>query len=163
MRFLKLAIISIILLVGTVTAISLLLPSTVRVTRGVDINAPVDSVYGRISNLDKWKLWIANRDTLPISVAADKKSFAMGNMKVTLSTSSQSQIKTLWTVNEGTPMVGTFFLATQKDKHEITVQWEFVQHLKWYPWEKFSAAITDKVLGPFMEESLKNLEESMEK
>jgi hypothetical protein len=160
MRFVKLAIISFLLFALAIIGISFLLPSTVVVTRGVDINASIDSVATRLNNLNRWQTWISNKDTLVIK--ADERTFMMGKMHVVLVSASASKIITSWKVKEGQPLDSRFSLTTQKSGANTTVQWEFVQHLKWYPWEKFSSAITDKVLGPFMEESLKNLKESIE-
>lgn len=44
-----------------------------------------------------------------------------------------------------------------------TVNWSFEQQLKWYPWERLSAMLHDKVFGPSMEVSLNKLKQVAEK
>jgi hypothetical protein len=43
------------------------------------------------------------------------------------------------------------------------VQWSFQQTLKWYPWERISAAMSEKILGPALDSGLANLKRIMEK
>lgn len=161
MKYLKLAIISFAFLFGLVTLISLLFPSTIYVSRAIDIKGSQDSAYYRISNTNEWKKWVANADTLPVE-ASNNRTFKMGDTKAFITSVSATQVKTDWQVKEGKKLPGTFNIIRHKDNPVITVQWQFVQKLKWYPWEKFASIVTDKVLGPFMEQSLDNLKKSIE-
>jgi hypothetical protein len=160
MKYIKLVLISLISLFAIATAISLLLPSTIVVSRAIDINASVDSVQKKLNNVTEWKIWIANRDTLPVEISGSL--FKMGETKVFLKSVTPTEIKTDWQVKDGPKMPGTFTIIKHENTSTVTVQWQFVQKLKWYPWEKFASIITDKVLGPFMEQSLDNLKKSVE-
>jgi hypothetical protein len=161
MKYVKLALISFILLFGIATLISLLLPSTVIVSRAIDISGSRDSIVYQISNLSEWKSWLANRDTLAVEVK-DNNTFRMGETKVAITAVSATEVKTEWQVKEGQKMPGTFNIISHQGTPLITVQWQFVQKLKWYPWEKFASIVSDKVLGPFMEQSLDNLKKRVE-
>jgi hypothetical protein len=44
-----------------------------------------------------------------------------------------------------------------------TVNWSFEKHLSWYPWERLTAMLHDKILGPSMEVSLYKLKQVAEK
>ena len=62
MRLIKLGFISLVVLGILISVISLLMPSTIFVSRSININAPKDSVYAHIIDLKLWKEWCANMD-----------------------------------------------------------------------------------------------------
>lgn len=161
MRYIKLALISFILLFTLVTLFSLLLPSTVIISRAIDLNAPSDAIYNKLGSTKEWSSWLANRDTLPVAVS-NNRTFRMGDTKVLITSVSPTQIKTTWQVRDGQKMPGTFNIIKHESSSLVTVQWQFVQNVRWYPWEKFASIVSDKVLGPFMEQSLDNLKKSIE-
>lgn len=166
MRFIKLALISFVVLFLVITAISLLLPSTVNVSRAIDINAPIDSVYNNINDLSKWKNWYANYDSSNVTysgkTAGEGSAITMNKTTVTILRSNPDQIQTLW--RSGTKSLeGDFNFFHQQNSSQISVQWLFTQHVRWYPWEKFASIVSDKVMGPVMEKSLNNLKKVIEK
>src|SRR5215213_4952675 len=57
MRFLKLGLISIVVIVALLFALSFLLPSHVRVSRAINIEAPVERIMPYIKGMDKWPQW----------------------------------------------------------------------------------------------------------
>jgi hypothetical protein len=57
MRFVKLAIISAVVLFVVIFLFSLIIPSTVRVSRAIDISAPKDSLVAQLADLRQWKNW----------------------------------------------------------------------------------------------------------
>jgi hypothetical protein len=163
MRILKLAVISVIVLFLIATAFSLLLPSQVIISRAIDIYASKGKVYNSINEPEQWKYWIENRDSLPVSVTQkEQKVFVLGTTKAWIITSNQTQINTLWQVGNGQTIPGEFNFIEQKGSDYITLQWKFVQQVKWYPWEKFASIVSDKILGQFMEASLDNLKKHTE-
>lgn len=166
MRFIKLGFISVVFLFLLITAISLLLPSTVNISKTIDINAPFDSLYNNINDVTKWKSWYANYDTSNVSFSAKKTGegafIIMNKTTVTIFKSSPEQITTLWQFGK-TSLEGEFNFFRQRNSSQTTVQWHFIQHVKWYPWEKFASIVSAKVLGPGIEKSLDNLKRVCEK
>jgi hypothetical protein len=159
MRFLKLALISLVALFGIILLISLLLPSHVRISRAIDINAPVEKIYPLLSDIKQWEKWneyvrayhnrIAETDMLKADEIA---IFITGNRK--------SLVTADWQQPSGNKFGSGFAIigANIAHSHAITtVQWYFDFHLKWYPWEKFQSIIYDQQLGPIMEKSLTGL------
>ena len=57
MRFIKLAILSFIFLFLVVTAISLLIPSHIRISKAINIAPPKDSVLALIGDQNRWPQW----------------------------------------------------------------------------------------------------------
>ena len=164
MRFIKLAIISFVLIFGVATLLSFLLPSRVVVSRAIDIDAPKDTILKRVHDIKEWKSWLVNNDSIPMVVAVvnGRQLLTMGNTTVYISSVTSDEIKTNWRVKKGKTMPGYLNLSTSPDKSSVTVHWQFVQELNWYPWEKFSAIMSDKILSPFMEESLAKLKQEVE-
>jgi hypothetical protein len=171
MRFIKLGLISIVVLFLIITAISALIPSSVTITRTIDIDAPADSVYSNINDLNKWSRWLSNSDSAKFTItgkAVGKGSHvtivyvgSTNETTVDILESSSTEIKTLWHVGEAKPLTGDFYLIA-KAGAPVTLQWQFVQKVKWYPWEKFSLIFSDKAFGPFMEKSLDNFKQLLE-
>src|SRR5882724_9682476 len=57
MRFIKFFLISIIFLFVVLTALSLLFPGNVRISRSVNVAAPREKVYSVLSDLRTWDQW----------------------------------------------------------------------------------------------------------
>lgn len=167
MKYLKLGLISFVFFFLLLSLISTLLPSSVNIIRSVDINAPVNSVYSRINNLANWKNWYAGYDASGASLSANPvgkgATIHVNNTTITILEASATQILALWQPGNASPFSGEFnFMKSQVDS-TFTLQWRFNYRVKWYPWDKFSSVFSDKAIGPFMEKSLSNLKQEVEK
>lgn len=167
MRLIKLAVISFIVLGLLVTALTSLLPSTVYVTRTINIQAPKDSVFAQINDLRNWKNWYANMDSATLAyghittgpsafVRADKTSILINSV-------TDSKIIVTWQTASNRPLEGSFTFRKDSADSETSIQWEFVIPVKWYPWEKLSSIVSDKALGGVMEKSLDKLKLTQER
>ncbi len=161
MRLIKLAVISFIVLGLLITALSSLLPSTVYVTRTINISAPKDSVFATINNLEKWKNWYANLDSATIVygavTAGPSASMKADKTTITINSTTPDKITVTWQTADNRPLTGSFSFRKDSTDSETSVQWEFVIPVKWYPWEKFASIVSDKALGGVMERSLDKL------
>jgi hypothetical protein len=163
MKYIKLILISAVVLFGLLTLISLLLPSTVIVSRAKDISASPDSVYKYVADLSTWKKWLYSKNSAAVIIAADGKSVALDRSVVTITSSSKEKITSQWRIGDGEPMYSEFnFITGERSSTHFTLQWAFTQKLKWYPWEKFASILSDKALGPFMEDALDKLKKQVE-
>jgi hypothetical protein len=166
MRFLKLAAISVVVLFLLITAMASLLPSTVHVSRAIDIDAPFDSIYANINDVTRWKHWIAHYDSSKASVSTHTigkgAAITINNTRVSVLNSSKEKITTSWQTGSKS-LDGEFNFFVQPGSTLVTVQWHFIHHVRWYPWEKFASIVSDKVMGPMMEQSLDNLKKVVEK
>ncbi len=166
MRFVKLGLISVVFLFLLMLAFSLLIPSSVTVSRVINIDAPADSVYNMINDLSKWKLWLENYDSSNASLAVNTlgkgAQLKLNNTTVTIVETSHASIKTAWQVSKSEPLSADFNIITHQSSSPTTLQWQFNQKLKWYPWEKFAAIFSEKALAPSMEKSLDNLKKYLE-
>ncbi len=161
MRFIKLGIISVLFFCLLIIAISLLLPSQIVVSRAIDVNASREKVYENISNVGNWKNWYQDYDPANSKTSAattGKGAYVTVNKTtITLQEVSPNKVKAMWQMGDNTPLPGEFNIFSQDSASHVTVQWQFFQKVKWYPWQKFALIMSDKAVGPFMEKSLDKL------
>ena len=163
MRLVKLGIISVVGLFLVIFLLSLLLPSSMRVSRAITINAPVDSVLKYIGDLRQWPYWNAfvSKEKLNNGIFSDT-SFSSSEIKISIKKPVQpGRIETSWQ-RTGQDALNSEIGFLQTDRG-IIVQWYFDFTVKWYPWEKFGSIVFDKELGPPMENSLEQLKKITEK
>ena len=162
MKLIKLGIISIAVLFVLTTLIGALLPSTVLVSRAVNINGPKDSIMRYINNIEQWKHWIEGMDK-PEVVIHSPVNAALGRTTVNITIVSDSTVVSSWTGMSGNTQTSTMRLIGEPEQNLTVVQWQFVQQLKWYPWEKLGSMMNDKILGTMMEKNLNTLKSVIEK
>ena len=166
-RLLKLAVISFVILFLIVTSIGLLFPSTVRVSRAINISAPYDTVYNYLNNVTYWKLWMDGADSTTIKFISTNTQgqgavIKIGTGNVSITRITADSILTEWKSEQGNIQTSGFRLVTDTVHKITTVQWYFEQHVEWYPWERFGSMANDKILGPIMEQSLDKLKKILE-
>ena len=161
MRFVKLGLISAVVLFGIILLISLLLPSHIRISRAIDIDAPADKIYPILADIKQWEKWneyirvYHNRIAETDMLKADEIAIFITSKKDNLVTAD-------WQQPSGNKFGSGFAIISNHTGH-ATVQWYFDFHVKWYPWEKFQSIVYDQQLGPIMEKSLAGLKRIAEK
>lgn len=166
MRVIKLAFISFIILFLIVTGIGLLFPASVRVSRATDINAPRDSAYLYVSDMKYWKFWMNGADTGTLTFLSQKTSgpgtvVRFGNYEVSELIATKDSIITEWKSTKGSIQRSVFNIIS-RDTNSSTINWYFTSTVQWYPWERFSSMMNDKIMGPPMESSLSALKKKLE-
>jgi len=142
MQFLKLSIISFIILFFVVTIIGLCFPSTVTVSRAVVVSSSQDTVYKYLSDVKYWKLWMAAADTNTISFLSTKTAgegtvAKVGTGEVSMIRCTPDSIYTVWKSAKGNIQNSAFTIMHDLRDSNLTVQWYFAQKRNWYPWERF--------------------------
>jgi hypothetical protein len=163
MHFLKLGLISVIVLFIVTTAISLLLPSRVLVSRAADMHGSTQRLTSAIGDLQNWQNWMTDAKGEKGIHSYDGKSglLTIGPTKIKLINKTDSTVITNWQTS--TEMTGTFRIINHHTPDSLfTVQWQMEQHVKWYPWEKFASITKDELWGGSMEKSLDNLKSIIE-
>jgi len=144
MKLIKLGLISVFFLSLLLYLMSLLIPSRVRISRAVNIDASAETIQQRLTDMSHWDQWnelISEKTTVAlVSVLPDT-------------------VVTSWK-NRSTIVQGVFTI--EHSAGVSVLQWYFDFHLRWYPWEKFGSIIFDKQIGPGMENSLNNLKKRIE-
>ena len=157
MKIVKLVIISAVILFLLITALSLLLPSHVRISRAIDINAQKENIMPFVANLQEWKKWnrfVLVADSMHELQQISSSSIQAGDLQIKMGQQQVNGVETIWLQNKNESHANIVCLP---GAGYTTVQWYFDFHLDWYPWQKFQSIIYDKQLGPQMEASLENL------
>lgn len=160
MKFIKLALISVIVLFLLVTALTSLLPAHIRISRAINVSAPPERVLARLRNLRTWGEWNEYVKAMPHPVLLSDSLYSP-ELSVALQGVGPASVETRWhQQRNGKTFPGGFNLISS---HSVTtVQWYFDFYFRWYPWEKFSSIAYDKQIGPQMEQSLENLKKLVE-
>jgi len=161
MKLIKLALVSILILFAIATGIGLLFPATVIVSRAVNINAPKDTIYTLVKDLNGWKQWVNGMNENNVTIETPLKG-QLGNSSVVIQSNQRDTIHSVWTGRKGDEQLSDIHLYHNNGQMETVVQWEFRQELSWYPWERFGSMMNDKILGTMMEKNLNNLKDLLE-
>ncbi len=147
MRVIKLGIISVIVFFVLFTLGGLLLPSHNVVSRAVNIKAKPVSILPLVQDKKQWYLWMEGMD----SATVDKRQ------QVQIISVSDSLIVANWNTAEANYLT-KFRLIYNTDQSVTIFQWQFEQEVAWYPWERLSSLMNDKILGTLMEKNLARLQ-----
>ncbi len=166
MRFVKLAIISIIFFSILITGISLFFPSHVRISKAIDISTNKDSLMNQISDAANWKKWYPGADTLELLLTDGKAhGLLLDNLEgiITITNISDSSVVAATAGPGIREAITGWNIFPGRMPNSFTVQWYMDFHLRWYPWEKFSSLLLEKRYGAMMEQGLNNLKTLLEK
>jgi hypothetical protein len=138
-RIVKLGIISAVVLFIILFLMSLMIPSTVRISRAINIESQKKDIYPLLADTSNWKTW------------NDLKN---DRISIQLLSADSNLIHSAWTYGNRS-LDGYYRLERIRDV--TVVQWYFDVKLKWYPWEKFGSITFEQQFGPAMESSLLKL------
>ncbi len=163
MRLVKLGLISLLGLFLVIFLLSLLIPSSMRVSRAITINAPADTVLNYLNDMREWPRWNALLKNKELTeVQSERDLFSSAEMKIRIiARDTLGLIQSQWERNNQAPILSG--INTTSVANATIVQWYFDFRVKWYPWEKFGSIVFDKELGPLMEISLDQLKKIAEK
>ena len=164
MRLIKLAILSFILLFLLITGISLFIPSKVRISKAVNMQAESDNIYREISNIQNWKNWHPALKDLggeEFSLLEDG-SMKVKNNFLRITKKDQEMVIAEFKKEGGRPLISGMKLISYPQPDSLTVQWYMDFNLPWYPWEKFKSLFYEDIYGVQMEQGLSNLKQLME-
>ena len=147
MRVIKLGIISVVVFFVLFTLGGLLLLSHNIVSRAVNIKAKPASILPLVQNKSAWHLWIEGMDSTTLHKRQQVQIVAV----------SDSLVVANWKTAEANYTTKFRFIYNPGQAVTI-VQWQFEQEVKWYPWERISSLMNDKILGTLMEKNLAKLQ-----
>jgi len=160
MKLLKLGIISIIVFFILFTIIGSLFPANILIARSINISRPADSVSVYINDFNKWNDWMEGAKTGELKVFAKDSTHAIfGNTVMALTNKTANSWRYEWTQG-GSTQVTTITLRPAINGCDV--QWEYKQHLPWYPWAKLASVMNDKIIGTALEQNLDNLKKAAE-
>jgi len=166
MRIARFIIISVVVLFIIITIISLFIPSNVRISRGIQISSSKDSVMSQISEVANWKNWYPGADTLQFYYQNNTiKGLVLDERKMrylVIRAKKSDEITAEYVLTNKKIPTGWLMVANA-ESNSVTIQWYMDFHLHWYPWEKFSSFMFEKVYHPQLQQGLDNLKRFLEK
>ena len=147
MKYIKFLLLNIIVFGSLITLISFLFPSVIKTTKTINITGGANKVYAGLSNVAAWKNWNMFSSTDPLTN--------------TTTVTDSNRAVTKWEYNKGRKLQCE--IAVYKSASDsVPVSFTITEKLKWYPWQKFRALVSDKAISKIMELSLDNLKKQIE-
>lgn len=156
MRLIKLALLSFVFLFLVVTAISLMIPSNIRISKAVNIAPPRDSVLALIKNTERWPQWH------PAFMKQDSFRSIL-SILITPITENDSEVVFRLQQPNRPAVVNGWKIYEHGPTDSLTLQWYMDFKLKWYPWQKFGSLLYEGSFGTMMEQGLTNLKNASHK
>ena len=168
MRLLKLFILSFTILFLIITAISLLIPFHVRISRATNVLAAPEKVWQQVDDLHTWKNWNpflsgVSPDSISYSDSVNGKSRSMSMRGTSIQWKDIRPDERIAEMQAGRrSILSGWKCISHTGSDSTTVQWYMDFHLRWYPWEKFASLLFEQSYGPKMEQGLGNLKKITE-
>lgn len=173
MRLIKAFLTGITGLFIVITLLSLLLPSEIKVSRAVVINASSDKIMSQINDLKNWKNWepmFASDSVTKIFSSATNQpgSFADITYKdkqahVQITSIDSSSIQFLLQAKNEDQINNEINVTRLENNKGQLVEWKALTKLHWYPWDKLYGIFIDRLTGPGYEDALNHLKSFVER
>ena len=166
MRIFRFIIISIVVVFIIITIISLFIPSHVRISRSIQINSSKDSVMTQVGEVRNWKNWYPGADSLKFYQEGKMiKGLVLDEPRkryLIITGEKPDEVAAEYRLSNKKILTGWIVAANAKS-NSLTVQWYMDFHLRWYPWEKFSSFMFERIYHPQLQQGLDNLKRFLEK
>jgi hypothetical protein len=169
MRIIKFFFISAIVLFVVLTALSLLFPSQVHLSRVINVAVPREKIYAAVGDLKTWDQWNRFVYATPLtgktfsSPSSGKGAFLRSDqLSLEIMTARPDAVTVEWRLSNGKHFNGGYNIL-ESGRDSIAIQSWFDFHFRWYPWERLGVLVYDRQFGPLMEESLLDLKHYLEK
>lgn len=176
MRFIKMFLFVVTGLAIMLTIIGLIIPSNVKISRGIIVQAHSIKVYQQLSNVKDWGKWMpwvtANEGALVQTSPLTNQPGSFFKWKglnhnnsgtITLLSRSPNLITTKYELNGMNNSEGGFRIRSLPNNlSQCEVQWFMEYKLKWYPWERFYGIFIDHIIGPSFDKGLQELKNYLE-
>ena len=150
MRFIKLALISFLIFFLLFTAISLFIPSRVRISKATNIGGTPAQVLAYVGDTATWKEWHPLIQQL-------KQQGRQHHLQANLLAKTDSTVIYHTQYNTQTPITSGWQVYHFPSADSLTIQWYMDFDLKWYPWQKFGSLFYENTYGALMQQGLENL------
>lgn len=154
MRLIKLALISFVFLFLVVTAISLMIPSRVRISRAIDLRQSREAIVSYVGNQQRWPEWNP--------LAAPDTSGRVALPQVQTQSASDSELVYRLQQPGKKDIVTGWKLHGYSTTDTLTLQWYMDFRMSWYPWQKFGSLFYEGTYGKMMEKGLNQLKARLE-
>ena len=158
MKLVKFLLISIFILALLITVIASFFPSTVVVSRAIEITSTPANIAYYVSDLHHWDAWMS--EWKENKVLFKERTAYISTQTIKPITTTETAAIYEWVATGQAPYKVTIEWIALKEG-VFVIHWSFEQHVNWYPWEKFQTLLNEKLLGAKMEIELANLREAI--
>jgi hypothetical protein len=151
MNYLKLGVISVIMIFLLFTGMSLFIPSHVRISRAVNLASTPEKIMAELNDTSQWRNWYPGFDEM-------KKAGTV----ISLIEKKENEISAEFNSPGKKVITSTWQAIPYTQSDSVTLQWYLHFKLRWYPWEKFGSLLYEKSYGQQMEAGLQNLKDRMQ-
>jgi hypothetical protein len=120
----------------------------------------------QISNVSNWKTWYPGADSLKLYYEVNvAKGLVLDEQRkryLVLREKKDDEVIAEYLLPNKKIPTG-WLVAANAESNSVTIQWYMDFHLRWYPWEKFSSFMFEKVYHPQLQQGLDNLKRLLEK
>lgn len=174
MRLIKLALVGLVGMAVLFTIMGLLIPSSVKIARGVLVQADSAVVMQYMNNTHTWPQWMpwVQADSGAIVQVSPNENGAGASMrwitlngkkgKLTITGYAPGEIQILHQFEGMNDARGGFRIRRIEGGKQTELQWFLEYPLRWYPWERFYGIFLDHMFGPIMQEGLEKARQQMQ-
>jgi hypothetical protein len=149
-RLIKLGLISAVFLFLVATAISLMIPSHIRISKAINIKGEEDSIFSLVKDESRWREW---HPAFMPNPSAKKFPPILIVSKI----QNDSQLVMQMKQGDKKPVTSTWQIYHHQSTDSLTLQWYMDFRLSWYPWQKFGSLFYENTYGAMMEQGLSNI------
>lgn len=168
-KYLRFLLLSIAFLFVAVMAVSLFIPSRVRISKAINVKTTIEKVEKQVGEMQRWKEWnpffskVADKIIYKDTVDAVPQAMEINGTTIR------------WQQKEADEYIASMQRAGRKDvlngwksiahpgTDSLTLQWYMDFQLNWYPWEKLGSILYERIYAANMELGLTNLKVALEK
>ncbi|HEX2534612.1 MAG TPA: SRPBCC family protein [Chitinophagaceae bacterium] len=147
MKLIKLALLSALLLFGLMTVLSLFIPSSIRISKAVNLASRPEAALSYARDTAHWERWhpaYLPREGQPVR-PVQVRMLRNEPLQVVMAWETGRQVETGWQVH------------TYSGQDSVTLQWYLDFRLSWRPWEKFGSLLYEASYGAMLQEGLNNI------
>jgi hypothetical protein len=120
----------------------------------------------QISEVSNWKNWYPGGDSLKLYYEGNvTKGFVLDEQRkryLVIRGRKNDEVSAEYLLTNKKIPTG-WLVASNAESNSVTIQWYMDFHLRWYPWEKFSSFMFERVYHPQLQQGLDNLKRFLEK
>jgi hypothetical protein len=120
----------------------------------------------QIGMVANWKNWYPGADSLKLYYEGDMiKGLVLDQHKkryIIITGRKEDEVTAEYKLSNKEIPTG-WVIAANAESNSVTIQWYVDFHLRWYPWEKFSSFMFERVYHPQLQQGLDNLKRFLEK
>ena len=120
----------------------------------------------QVGDVSNWKNWYPGADSLKLYYEDNViKGLILDEQRkryLVLRDKKNDEVKAEYLLLNKKIPTG-WLVATNDESNSVTIQWYMDFYLRWYPWEKFSSFMFERIYHPQLQQGLDNLKRLLEK